>query len=103
MTKTVCKTALKLLQAEDGGAAIEYGLLAALIAGVLLMGLSALGSTLNGNLSQLGSGMTAAQSASSSPTGGNNGNGNGYGKGGNGNGNNGAGNGNGGPNGGTAA
>lgn len=100
MAKIVRKSLHVLMQADDGVAAIEYGLLAALIAGVLLIGLSALGSSLNEKFSQVASAAAASQSASSS--GGGNGN-NGNGKGGNGNGNNGNGNGNGGPNGGSGA
>ena len=68
----------KLLQADDGAAAIEYGLLGALIAGVLLFGLSALSATLNGKPSQLASAITVPQSASPGNNGkGGNGNGNG--------------------------
>ena len=92
----------RLLQADDGVTAIEYGLLASLIAAGVLIGVSALGSSLNGRFSQVASGMDASQSASPSPgsgapSGGGGGN-NGNGKGGNGNGN-----GNGGPNGGSGA
>jgi Flp pilus assembly pilin Flp len=98
---------IRLLRADDGAAAIEYGLLAALIAGMILIGLTALGSDLNGQFTQVVSAMAGDQSASSGGGGsggggsaggssGNNGNGKGYGKGGNGNGNNGNGNGNGG-------
>lgn len=95
MGKIVREAPPKRPQADEGGAAIEYALLAALIAGVLLVGLSALGASLDQKFSQLGSAMDPSQSASSSSggSGGNNGNG----KGGNGNGNNGNGNGNGGP------
>ena len=94
---------VRLLQADDGAAAIEYGLLGALIGGALLIGLSALSSSLDQKLSQLGSDMAAAQSSSSSGSGsgsgsggGNNGNNGKGGKGGNGKGNNGNGKGNGG-------
>ena len=68
---------IRLLKADDGATAIEYGLLAALIAAMILVGLTAIGSNLNAQLSQLGSAIGAAQSGS--PAGGN---GNGYGKGG---------------------
>jgi pilus assembly protein Flp/PilA len=84
----------RLIRADDGAAAIEYGLLAALIAGVLLIGLTAIGSSLGDRLSQLGAGVGAAGAGTSgagAPA--NNGNG----KGGNGKGNNGNGKGNGGP------
>ncbi len=69
----------RLLQADDGVTALEYGLLAAFIAVMVLIGLSAIGSSLNDQLSQLGSATAAAQSGSpgggSSGSSGNNGKG----------------------------
>jgi Flp pilus assembly pilin Flp len=87
----------ELLRSDDGAAAIEYGLLGALIAGAILIALNALGSSLNGTFSHVASAQDPSQSGASGGGGGGN---NGNGRGGNGNGNNGVGNGNGGPNGG---
>jgi Flp pilus assembly pilin Flp len=95
MAKIVREALPALLKADDGAAAIEYGLLATLIACVLLFSLAAVGSTLDQKLSQLASGLGAQ---SGGPGGGGN-----NGRGGNGNGNNGNGNGNGGPAGGSGA
>jgi pilus assembly protein Flp/PilA len=96
----------RLLKDDAGVTAIEYGMIAALIAAAIIGALTALGGNTNSTYDNLASGLSSATSTGSSggSTGntgssgpGNNGNGNGYGKGGNGNGNNGNGNGNGGP------
>lgn len=55
----------KLLHADDGGVAIEYGLLAALIAAGVLIALSSIGESLYGKLSQVTTSLGAPQSASS--------------------------------------
>jgi len=100
MGKIVRKALPSLLQADDGATAIEYGLLSALIACVLVVSLSAVGSSLSQKLLQLESGMGASPASPGGGGSGGNGGNNGNGKGGNGNGNNGNGNGNGGPSGG---
>jgi pilus assembly protein Flp/PilA len=50
----------KLFRSEEGAAAVEYGLLAALIAAVILLGLSSLGGTLQDKLSRLAEQVGAA-------------------------------------------
>ena len=50
-----------LCHADDGGVAIEYGLVAALIAGAILLALTVLGSALDARFSQVGSGMNGGQ------------------------------------------
>ena len=46
------------LREEDGAAAIEYGLIAALIAVAIIVGATALGTSLNGIFTRLGACMT---------------------------------------------
>jgi Flp pilus assembly pilin Flp len=77
MAKIVCD--LLLLRADDGVTAIEYALICALVACVVLFSVSALGVNLNGKFSQLA---TAIDASGSNPSGGgssggNNGNGKG--------------------------
>jgi pilus assembly protein Flp/PilA len=52
------KFAQSFLREEDGAAAIEYGLIAALIAVAIIAGASALGTSLNGIFTRLGNCMT---------------------------------------------
>ena len=55
--------ARSLVRDEDGAAAIEYGLLAALIAVAIIVGASALGTGLNGLFLRLGACMTTPTTA----------------------------------------
>lgn len=87
----VCDKSLDLLRADDGGVAIEYALLSALIAGVIVFSVAAFGSSLTGTFSQIAAALDATQPGAGGPGG------HGWGQGGNGNGNNGNGKGNGGP------
>jgi len=48
----------KFLMEDEGAAAIEYGLLAALIAGVIIVAVLALGKTLCGVFTSLGTALT---------------------------------------------
>lgn len=50
----------RFFQDESGATAIEYGLIAALIAVVLIAGLSFVGTTLNSKLSYIGSKISGA-------------------------------------------
>jgi pilus assembly protein Flp/PilA len=64
MTKTVRKALMagfaRLRRSEDGAAALEYGLLAALIACVLVTALTTIGSSLDGTLSRVASAVSGA-------------------------------------------
>lgn len=90
-----------LIRSDDGSTAVEYGLLSAMIAGAIVIAVTAFGTSLTGTFSYVASALDVAQGASPGAGGpGNQGGGAGYGKGGNGQGNNGGGKGNGGPKGG---
>ncbi len=56
------KSARRFLRSEDGATAIEYGLIAALIAVVLITSLTTLGTELNETFSQIGTTLQATQS-----------------------------------------
>jgi Flp pilus assembly pilin Flp len=56
--KTLTSVLAKLRGARDGNISIEYGLIAALIAGVLIVGVTSMGTSLNGRLDDLASRMT---------------------------------------------
>jgi pilus assembly protein Flp/PilA len=56
--KTLRSFIAKLRDTCDGNTAIEYGLIAALIASVLLIGVSSIGTSLNGQFGNLASRMT---------------------------------------------
>ena len=51
------------LRDEDGAAAIEYGLIAALIAVAIIVGATALGTSLNGLFTRLGACMATPNTA----------------------------------------
>ena len=53
----------KFMQEEEGATAIEYGLIAALIAVVIITALIAVGSSLNGTFTTINAGITKADSA----------------------------------------
>jgi pilus assembly protein Flp/PilA len=55
----------KFMQDEDGATAIEYGLIAALIAVVIITALIAVGSSLNSTFVTIDKGITRADSAAS--------------------------------------
>ena len=48
----------KFLQDEEGATAIEYGLIAALIAVAIIAGITAVGDTLSGTFSEVNSGLS---------------------------------------------
>ena len=50
----------KFIREEDGATAIEYGLIAALIAVVIIAGLTLLGTSINAKFSTIGSTVAAA-------------------------------------------
>jgi pilus assembly protein Flp/PilA len=56
--KTLRSFISKLRDGCDGNTAIEYGLIAALIASVLLVGVTAIGTSLNGQFGNFASRMT---------------------------------------------
>lgn len=53
----------KFIREEDGVTAIEYGLIAALIAVAIVVGAAALGTALNGIFTRLGACMTTPNAA----------------------------------------
>jgi pilus assembly protein Flp/PilA len=53
---------LKLIKNEEGATAIEYGLIAALIAGAAITALTTVGSQLNTTFSKVGTSLTWANS-----------------------------------------
>ena len=70
MTRIVHKAFAGLLRSDEGATAIEYGLIAALIAGVLTVALSAVGVSLNDRLAQVNTGVAASQARASGGGGG---------------------------------
>jgi Flp pilus assembly pilin Flp len=56
--KTLRSLIAKLRHTRDGNISIEYGLIAALIACVLLLGVTAVGTSLNGQFGNFASRMT---------------------------------------------
>ena len=54
------KTALKLFKNESGATAIEYGLIAALIAVVIIVAVSTIGTQLNKTFSTVGSSLSSS-------------------------------------------
>lgn len=56
---------MNLIRNEEGATALEYGLLAALIAGVIVAAVTALGGAVEGTLSSLATTMSAATGTSS--------------------------------------
>ena len=54
------KTLLALAKNEDGATAIEYGLIAGLIAVVIIAGVTTLGGNLNGGFASVGSDVSSA-------------------------------------------
>jgi len=58
-------TIMNLIRNEEGATALEYGLLAALIAGVIAAGVTSLGTTVQATFSGLADKMTAATATGS--------------------------------------
>ncbi|QJB55233.1 Flp family type IVb pilin [Pseudodesulfovibrio sp. zrk46] len=58
-------TIMNLIRNEEGATALEYGLLAALIAGVIAAAVTALGTSVQGTFETISSKMSAATSTGS--------------------------------------
>jgi pilus assembly protein Flp/PilA len=54
------KTLKNFIKNEDGATAIEYGLIAALISVVIIVGVTSIGTQLNTTFSKVGSSLTGA-------------------------------------------
>lgn len=55
------KIVTRFMNDEGGATAIEYGLIAALVAVVIIVGLTSLGSTLNGTFSNVATNVSGAK------------------------------------------
>jgi len=64
-TRRTTMTIMNLIRNEEGATALEYGLLAALIAGVIAAGVTSLGTTVQATFSGLADKMTAATATGS--------------------------------------
>ncbi|QBC32278.1 MULTISPECIES: Flp family type IVb pilin [Pandoraea] len=58
--KTIVKFGQRFIQDESGVTAVEYGLIAALIAVVILASVTIVGTQLNSTFSKIGSALTSA-------------------------------------------
>ncbi|VVE02193.1 Flp family type IVb pilin [Pandoraea terrigena] len=58
--KTIVKLGQRFIQDESGVTAVEYGLIAALIAVVILASVTIVGTQLNSTFSKIGSALTSA-------------------------------------------
>ncbi|BDD93724.1 Flp family type IVb pilin [Pandoraea sp. XJJ-1] len=58
--KTIVKFCQRFIQDESGVTAVEYGLIAALIAVVILASVTIVGTQLNSTFSKIGSALTSA-------------------------------------------
>jgi len=58
--RSVCNLLQRLARDESGATAIEYGLIAALIAAVVIGALTAIGTNLNGTFTTIGSNVASA-------------------------------------------
>jgi pilus assembly protein Flp/PilA len=64
--RSVSKTFARLLKDESGATAIEYGLIAALIAAVIITAVTAIGTNLNDTFTTISKSVGAAGSGASS-------------------------------------
>jgi len=58
--RSVCNLLQRLARDESGATAIEYGLIAALIAAVVIGALTAIGTNLNGTFTTIGTNVASA-------------------------------------------